>query len=293
MIIRYILLCLIFFSNFAYSNKVSIFFDNDFPFNTDRYYTHGWGIKHNSEILDSSRYLNYFSIFKNSIINEISLNQQIFTPDNRETSEILEADYPYSGLIFIKFSNFSASNNNWLIYSEYSLGIIGDIAMAKETQEAIHSLTPSSFNPKGWHNQLQNDLIVNADYSLQKEILNLPVIEFYGLGQAGAGTLNNYAGIGLSVQKYFEIIEYLHFAYSLSDFYTASIYDTRLRGTVLFNSESALSSDKIENFYNTLNLSLYLKVYKVGLNFAYTYISKQIKTGFNHQYFTFQIGLEY
>lgn len=272
------------------SDSFSLYIENDFPFNTDRYYTHGWGIRYSSNKLDSSDFLQKISLIKNNFKSYISLNQQLYTPNDRLSTDKLTDDHPYSGLLYFKLSTFASSSYDWFFKTEYSIGLIGESAFGKESQEAIHSITASSLNPKGWDNQLKNDLILNADFSFLRVLLDFPIIEIHGLGLAGVGTLNNYVGLGISLQKYFEISHNINFAFNFVDHYNASIYDTKLRGTFLFNSDEALSADKIETFYNTYRLNLIFRIYNFDLIVAYNNVSKQIKSGYVHKYVTLELA---
>lgn len=291
-VISYILLFLLSFGE-LYSAKLSLFMDNDFPFDTDRYYTHGWGIKYTSEKLNSSELLQSITFFESIIHSQISINQKIYTPKNTTATEYLNNDFPYSGLLYFKLATIGKNDKDFFLITNYSIGIIGKNAYGKETQEAIHSVSASALNPKGWQNQLNNDLILNLDMILQKKIFDIPAFRIDASALAGFGTLNNYLGIGLSLNKNIVISKNMDIIFNISDNIYASIYDSRLRGTFLINPSKALPAKEIQPFYNTLELSSFIRLYNFEFVFSVLNLSKRIKEGNMHNYISLEFGYRY
>jgi hypothetical protein len=96
------------------------------------------------------------------------LGQKIFTPDNTEASAIVVDDRPYAGYLYISaamLSSVSTKNNvdtGNLI--EFTLGIVGPSALAEETQTGVHNLIGID-SPKGWDNQLNDELAIGVSYT--------------------------------------------------------------------------------------------------------------------------------
>ncbi len=266
---------------------MSLYIDNDFAFNTDRYYTHGWGIKYSSVKLNN--FAANYSLFQNTGNIAISLNQKIYTPKDRTSSEKLSDDMPYSGLLYISVNSIHQSNN-FELKTDFSLGIIGESAFGEETQKAIHTITPSALNPKGWNNQLSDDMLINYSIYIYYPITSSEKFKLKPFAGAGIGTLHNYVSIGLYMNS--KVYDSNDFAVTLKikNETIYSLYDSRMQGTFLFSEDEALKNSQINNVHNFFKLKSEITFYKLFFGIDYNLISRQLKSGFLHQFLTFEIG---
>jgi hypothetical protein len=85
-----------------------------------------------------------------------SLGQNLYTPEDIKTEELVEDDRPYAGWLYAAVGLVTDSRRS-LDVVEFSVGVVGPAAMGEELQRWFHSLIDSP-DPKGWHNQLQNEL---------------------------------------------------------------------------------------------------------------------------------------
>ena len=92
----------------------------------------------------------------------ISLGHDIFIPTKITTSELLEDDHPYAGMLFFEFGIHSKSQDR-MANLEIDLGIIGPAAYAREIQTAVHKFLHSDL-PEGWQHQLKNELAFGVMY---------------------------------------------------------------------------------------------------------------------------------
>lgn len=89
----------------------------------------------------------------------ITLNQQMYTPEDIDASEVVPDDRPYAGWLFVRLQSSDRTKNN-LIISGIEVGVIGPASLAEDLQDVVHEWTDST-PPQGWDNQLQNELGIN------------------------------------------------------------------------------------------------------------------------------------
>ncbi|HRP31380.1 MAG: lipid A deacylase LpxR family protein [Bacteroidia bacterium] len=184
---------------------LSIMTENDlysFPGGgTDRYYTNGLRIDY--------YYTKSKEKFPTNLLLKISddkkvfgwgVAQYMFTPSRIDTDSILYNDRPYAGALFAIHSLSSYDNTKKIkLTTELLLGVMGPLSFAEETQTAVHKLIDAQ-KPEGWKNQIPNDIVINYNIKLQKEIFNVPEKLFLsGVLETYAGTLYDAMGAGLSM----------------------------------------------------------------------------------------------
>lgn len=88
--------------------------------------------------------------------------QQIFTPDDKEPTYIVEDDNPYAGWLYARLTRLNQTETERISTSLYA-GIIGPWAFGDEVQSGFHKLLGQSvFN--GWDNQLKNEPAFYLNY---------------------------------------------------------------------------------------------------------------------------------
>ncbi|MEA3211365.1 MAG: lipid 3-O-deacylase [Chthoniobacter sp.] len=150
------------------AGTVSIYFENDLFAGTDRYYTNGVKIGWSSTnlgkfsdtpyaspllpLIDRLPFLNSPDYQKNLAF---SLGQNIYTPDNTETAELLPNDRPYAGWLYLGVGLIwkNAEVRHSLVLD---LGVVGSWSFGEEAQRFVHDLRGFE-SPKGWDHQLHNE----------------------------------------------------------------------------------------------------------------------------------------
>lgn len=180
----------------------SIQFENDFFTRSgDRYYTHG---SQASGLImgETPRWLESIGLAVPGYETDgkvrgtnYTIGQQIFTPDDTTSAELVENDRPYAGYYFVSAGLLSRINHTDLFDSgnllEFTIGIAGPASMGEDTQTSFHDLINVE-NPRGWENQLHNELGLGVSYSRMWRFV-YPVsdrIEF-GIGPQLTATLGN------------------------------------------------------------------------------------------------------
>jgi hypothetical protein len=145
--------------------QFNIYFENDLFAKTDNQYSSGEKFSLLYYIPNNDNALYNLLIFDDgaydSYVN-FSLVNQIFTPSDITTADLIEDDRPYAGWTFIEMGIHKSSKDT--LQSLYlQLGSIGPRSQAEEIQTMIHKLTGSN-PPQGWDNQLKNEFGLNLRY---------------------------------------------------------------------------------------------------------------------------------
>jgi len=170
--------------------------------NTDRYYTNGLR-------LDYHFSKNKFQ-FPSTLLLKISddknvfgwgLAQYMFTPSRIDIRTVQYDDRPYAGALFGIHSLSSSDYEKKIrLTSEIYFGVMGPLSFAEEAQTAVHKFIRSP-HPEGWTNQVPNDVVLNYNLHLEKEIVYISErLLVTGNIETYAGTLYDAMGAGFSVK---------------------------------------------------------------------------------------------
>jgi len=85
-----------------------------------------------------------------------SLGQNIYTPRDLSVEALIEDDRPYAGWTYFAAALHS-KNFNLLNTLEASIGILGPSSLAEQSQKLFHKWLDDE-EPKGWENQLEDEL---------------------------------------------------------------------------------------------------------------------------------------
>ena len=194
------------------AGTVSLYMENDLFAGTDRYYTSGVKIGWSSGNLENysdSPFARPFLPFFNLLpyINEkayqknllFALGQNIYTPDDTESSAFLPDDRPYSGWLYlgVGVSWKDAEVRNSLVLN---VGVVGSWSYAQESQRLVHDARGLG-HPNGWDNQLSNELGMMVVYEREwrwpkherRAGLNWEFIPHAGIA---LGNVQTYANLG-------------------------------------------------------------------------------------------------
>lgn len=140
--------------------------ENDADFRNDRDYSYGSSLAmlFYRDNLENSILHIPFTDYKNHD-NYISLSyvQQIYTPKNIDSKELIKDDRPYAGYSYLQTGLYQSNDNNLKSFI-VQIGIVGPASKMNKVQEFIHNLIGSPI-PQGWENQLSNELGFQLNYS--------------------------------------------------------------------------------------------------------------------------------
>jgi hypothetical protein len=264
-------------------------YENDFFTGSDRDYTQGILIEKVHPCIG------YFFLTKilwhpsNSEFKYgLALEHNAYTPAEIDRYEIQYGDRPYAGVITLKtFLIATDPAKNQRISVSFNSGIIGPAAGGEQMQRTIHHWINYK-QPEGWHNQIQNDLILNYQVNLEKEFYRInDLFSITGNGSARVGTLSDKISGGLSfilgdMKSAFLLRDNLktHFQWYFYDHIVgnAVAYDATLQGGVFNHSSvytipaSQVSRLTMQNKFGFVLVfpHLYLEYYRTSSTAEFT-----------------------
>jgi hypothetical protein len=126
----------------------------------------------------------------------IGLMQTMYTPEDLTLKDPDVSDWPYTGALFLSHSlNSSNPVKTYSLNTEIIAGVMGKASMAEQMQKTIHKIIASD-EPMGWDKQYPTDVLLNLNFSLEKQLWHYGhVLEVIGGGEGMAGTMINGASL--------------------------------------------------------------------------------------------------
>lgn len=242
---------------------------NDFFTATDYYFTQGLDFE----------YVRHGRHFR--------LVQEGYTPTSIRADTILRGDRPYAGALYLSYG-VGQSQLAWSL----DLGVIGPASLAEAEQKYIHRQT-GNIEPRGWRYQIRNDLILNANLSLNHTLyagsfFNAEVTASFDLGTYRIGSewaAEARAGL-LPADRWFAVSLLLR----PSVYFVG--YDASLQGGVFAGEASpyTLSHDQLRRSVGKLTGGVELRLGRLRLAFSHTYIGRTFVGGRRHGWGTIGLG---
>lgn len=270
-------------------------YENDYFTATDYYYTQGIQLEYIHPALKKILLPRIkFSSFHGNRQYGIAINHFGFTPTNIRIKEAIENDQPYAGFIALKsFQIITDSLRGMRLVTGINLGAMGPIAGGNQMQTEIHRATMNAL-PLGWHNQIHNDLILNFEIQLEKQLLNSRAFSLGAIGKAEVGTLSNQlkSGINFKVgklnlgKKHFQLYAFGQITGSLV------AYDASLQGGIINRtSPYILSSNEIAHTTAQFNYGTVFSYKRIYLEYHQTRITKSFNNSRPHAWGGISIGV--
>ena len=248
-------------------------------FTSDKYYSNGlnaeWADKRfNNKVANAA-----LMGFNNTTFKDfsLSLQQDMFTPENTSMSAVDSSDRPYAGQLFFAYSK--VSNHFWKgqkLSSVLIFGVQGPAAMTRQVQNGVHELIGND-EVMGWDNQLSNGLILDyqVDY-LGLIPLSTSFTEFHYFGTIRAGTLNTFGDWGLR----FKI-----------GYYT----DSYLNSSGLYNPKQkyAFTAKQVENMSPSRRKMISKKVRRKSFEEQAKYLNAKLNRKFQFYCYLEEFGTYY
>jgi len=147
-------------------DRFNFYFEDDIYAQTDEGYSAGERLSWLYFIPDAD-YLIYDLLFldlgNTYSYFTFSLTNQIFTPTNTKTTELIKTDRPYAGWTYAE-AGIHKSSKSHLRSLILKVGAIGEISLSEYIQNNFHALIGNN-DAKGWRNQLNNELGINLKYT--------------------------------------------------------------------------------------------------------------------------------
>jgi hypothetical protein len=162
---------------------LSILFENDVFYNTDRDYTNGVELSYTTAVRDTpmlfvhlARLLPFFAT-TGEVRASFALGQSIYTPSDINLVNPPLTERPYAGFLYGGFG-LADDTGSRLDQIELQAGVIGPSSLASDTQEFVHKLINDQ-QPKGWSTQLRGEPGIVLTYSRQLKLI--PPQSVFGL----------------------------------------------------------------------------------------------------------------
>ena len=202
------------------SDTVTLYLENDlFGFhNKDRYYTHGTKLSWISRDLTNYREIQSIPSWMHGLIEKvpyvnkpesvhtvsISLGQNIYTPEDKERSDLVLDDRPYAGITYLGLG-LQRKTAQRMDAFELALGIVGRHSYARDCQIELHRNVGSE-KPQGWSHQLRDEPVFNLFLERKRKILQYRVSGGFGydvIPHLGVSLGNVNTGVNLGGQARF------------------------------------------------------------------------------------------
>lgn len=170
---------------------------------TDRYFSNGITLEYQfpEEFVRGHRVQSWFPTLPDKEWRKsklfMAVGVRMYTPVDVSITTVDSTDRPYAGWAYIGLGSVSSKfSKSERLTTLYSVGVIGPAAAQKWGQRAWHRLINEN-DPKGWDNQIANDIALNVHYLYEKRIF-YPTerLETIGLMEVNAGTVTNFIGVG-------------------------------------------------------------------------------------------------
>lgn len=179
--------------------------ENDLLAGTDRSFTNGmkvtWVTPLNLVLTGKNGVNGSSADLRQGIL--FSIGQNMYTPENIQSSALIVDDRPYAGLLFGELGVIRRSARRMDILSILA-GVVGPLSQAEHFQKFIHTVTDSLY-PMGWDHQLANEFVFQLFWEQKRKLgladeqegLGLELLPQVGLGM---GNLYLYVHGGLQLR---------------------------------------------------------------------------------------------
>jgi lipid A 3-O-deacylase len=134
---------------------------------------------------------------------KLGIGQNLYTPEDIQTPELIVDDRPYAGWLHGDFTLLGCTENT-LNVLEVSLGVVGPSAGGKGFQQWFHGVIDSP-DPQGWDNQLHDELAILVGF--ERRWRNIIKLGFLGLEidpaphfDVALGNVFTYGAVGANLR---------------------------------------------------------------------------------------------
>lgn len=200
------------------SQTLTLYFENDTFFGTDYLYTNGVKLSWTSPDLEDCRDTSTMGAWADSLIGwlpftqnpgfrrslSLSFGQNMYTPEDTESRELIEDDRPYAGVTYLGMG-FTGKDLHQMNTWEIMLGIAGRHSYAEDVQKLIHRWKGVDI-PQGWDHQIGDEPFLNLFFEHRRKIFQSRGGGGWGydlIPNVGAGLGNLFIGAHAGAQVRF------------------------------------------------------------------------------------------
>ena len=233
----------------------------------------------------------------------LGIESDLYTPTDVGKNCILWGDRPYAACLFLKTVLIAIDSEKKQRFSTtLNTGVIGPGAGAMNLQTSVHEALPNNIIPKGWINQVHNDIILNYQVDYEKQLRSLGhLFSLDADGMGRVGTLSDKAGVGMTAfGGYFdspfsnEVITKSNARFYIYEHPEIDIigYDATMEGGV-FNRTSpyTINACNIRRFTFQNRYGFVCVINRVYFEYFHTFLSSEFNKGLTHSWGGIQIAL--
>jgi len=164
------------------AQTLTLYFENDAFFGTDYLYTNGVKLSWTSPDLENCRDTSPIGSWAYSLIGwlpfkknpgfrrsvSLSIGQNMYTPENTASRELIEDDRPYAGLTYLDMQ-LTGKDLNQMNTWEIMVGIVGRHSYAEDVQKTIHRWKGDNI-PQGWGHQIGDEPVLNLFFEHRRKV---------------------------------------------------------------------------------------------------------------------------
>lgn len=280
---------------------VSFRWDNDFVFNTDKYFTNGFLLKYSSDWIKHSPFNMIFPVVSstNNFFYNLTLVQNIYTPSDFSIPDPKRYDRPFAAYLLLGQGRDEYNNElNFISSLNFQIGFIGKNSFGNEIQNDIHNLLPNTGNVIGWENQIADELVANLSFNFEKQLIDGSFFSINWLadGKFGLPYLASGAGVKMVItnsKSYFSEFALSSNGGFIFEFYGSVInqlvlYDATLQGGIFSKSINTIS--KINNINGVFEFGAEIGFQKFELQLGMIYSTPKAEQLKSHKWGFLQIG---
>ena len=294
----------VYFRDIESDNYFRFHYDNDYFAATDENYTQGYSFDLIFPSLNKNP-VNYLFFKQKEVSTKygLSIEHIGFTPNDYLSEDIQFGDRPFTSAIMLKSFKIETNTIRKSRMSQsFSVGLIGPGAFGEEMQVGIHEATGNKI-PKGWKNQIKNDVVLNYRLDYEKQLFSYrKLLALQSDASLQLGTLFTNASVSFNMQlgvinSVFRDEEsksnFQIYLYGQPNVFIIG-YDATLQGGV-FNRKSpyVISSQNVERFTAQFNYGLVIKTKTLYLEYTRSAITREFKTGSSAKWGGIRIGFTF
>jgi lipid A 3-O-deacylase len=132
----------------------------------------------------------------------IGIQQTIQTPKNLAATAVIEGDVPYAGVLAVP-NSWYALNDDHMTGLQLLVGVVGPASLGEDFQRCTHKNLGWGDEPQGWDNQLENEPLLNVNYTRIDKLIRTgvsPDVEADLSSGLGLGAGNLFTAASAQVQ---------------------------------------------------------------------------------------------
>ncbi len=275
-------------SDFLGSDRLLRFdYANDYFTGTDRYYTQGLGLQYFDPALKRSPLMGALvSLPDRERFYGLDLRNSGYTPSRLSSDAALLGDRPFAATLTLGHVLVTRDRDRGLtLTARLDAGAIGQAAGGKWQQVGIHRAT-GNILPRGWDNQVRNDLALDYSLRLDKTLAAARYGDFGVYAEATAGTLHDNAALGTfgKIGRIDTSSPRRFYLFGRAESRLIG-YDATLQGGLL-NSGSpyTLTSPQVRRNVLRADIGFAVDRGSYALIVTRTYLSREFSGGLSHQW---------